>query len=210
MGMEAKKRDWCRWVRHVLNGIIERCLTNRTNELEQFICSELDRLVEGRVPIEQLQISKCYEDELSYKTDTQANIQIAKKIKERTRLPVKVNSRHYFVIIRGNEKQYLRAEDPEYVKKHNLKIDYSYYLSKQFYNPVKKLLTFQSDLFDFNKIYQKYENIVNNMQNNVVSFEKAKTLKKITLSSLRSQIKKKNIVVKASKKPTNKFLKRFF
>ena len=79
------------------------------------------------------------------------------KIEERTRWPVKDKSRLYFVVLRGSDKLYLRSETPEFAEEQKLELDLHYYLQKQFYKPMKKLLTYHPELFNFDDLFKKFE-----------------------------------------------------
>jgi DNA polymerase elongation subunit (family B) len=210
-GTEAKKRDWCLWTRDILKGIFTRIHCDRESELEQFIEGELNKLVNHQIPIFKLKISKGYKDETKYKSDNLITLQLVKKIEQRTRMTVKPNSRLYFVIVEGDEKQFMRAEVPEYVEEHNLKLDYLYYLEKQFYKPVKKTLKFHSDLFDFDKMYNKFKQILMNQKNNVCNIMEKSDKKILRLEDILSNKRKNESKLPPTKKTkTNYDFKNFF
>lgn len=172
-GMAVKKREWSLWTRAVLMGVTERimgvttevvknktivkvCPTDRTAEIKGYIEAELDRLVSGQVPIRDLMVSKGFKNKAAYKHFRQIHLQIALKIEQRTRWPVKEKSRVYFVVLKGNDQLYLRSETPQYAEEHKLELDLSYYLNNQFYRPMKKLLTYHPEVVNFEELFKRY------------------------------------------------------
>lgn len=155
-GMPVKKREWTPWTRAVLMGVTERILWDRVSEIQAFVEQALDRLVEGRVPVRELTVSKGFKSKMHYKHFRQVHLQVMLKLEQRTRWPVKEKSRLAFVVLRGHDKLYLRSEVPSYAEAHNLELDLGYYLQNQFYNPMKKLLTYHPELFNFDELFRRY------------------------------------------------------
>ena len=60
--------------------------------------------------------------------------------------------------------QYKLAEDPDYVKKHNIPLDYDYYLKHQIKNPVCDLLGLIRDPQQL--IFNDVERVIKNKNNN--------------------------------------------
>ena len=52
----------------------------------------------------------------------------------------KIGDRLGFVIIRGSQKLSMRAEDPNYVKKHGLQTDTEYYIYSQLLPPIERIM----------------------------------------------------------------------
>jgi DNA polymerase elongation subunit (family B) len=155
-GMPEKKRDYTPWTRMILQNVRTMILTERLLEIEPLIRLELARLIEGKVYVDELKVSRSYKDPSKYKHSRQMHLQVVRKIENRTRWPMPRNSRIFFVVVQGKEKVYLRSETPEYVRKHNLTLDLMYYLQQQFYKPVRKLLTYHPELFNFEQLYRQH------------------------------------------------------
>jgi len=86
------------------------------------------------------------------------------KIERRTGMRPSIGERIPFVIVAGKDLFVNRAEDPEYVRQHNLALDVDYYIQKQLLPPVERILSVfgvnmatldhdsrQKGLFDFAK-----------------------------------------------------------
>jgi DNA polymerase elongation subunit (family B) len=155
-GMAVKKRDWSPWTRAILMKVTQRLMNAQTDQILKDIEEALTDLVEGRVPIRDLMISKGFKDKSKYKNFRQVHLQVMLKLEERTRWPVKARTRLYFVIVNGKDKLYMRSETPEYAEEHKLELDLSYYLRNQFYNPMKKLLVYHPELFNFEQLFKRY------------------------------------------------------
>ena len=46
-------------------------------------------------------------------------------------------------------------EDPEFIKKNNLKLDYEFYITNQIMNPVKQVLDLEMEEKETSKIFEK-------------------------------------------------------
>jgi len=155
-GMADKRRDWCPWTRGVLAGV-KKCINQgKLDEIQPLIRKSIEDLLQGRVPIEMLRITKKYKGPGEYKDDKIIHIQVVKKIERHTRWPVAENARIGFVVVRGNQDFCYRGETLETVRERGLKVDYVYYLECQFFKPMQTLLQFHTELFDFNTMIDKY------------------------------------------------------
>jgi hypothetical protein len=104
------------------------------------------------------------------------------KLEERTRWPVRPNSRVYFVVLHGKDKLYLRTETPEHAIEHKLQLDMEYYLKNQFGKPVKKLLTYHPELFNFDELFDTYMKRIKLKANNMTDVSNFMTMKKRKLT----------------------------
>jgi DNA polymerase elongation subunit (family B) len=155
-GMPVKTRSWSPWTRNVLMGVTERMMYDKTHEIPNFLTRELDLFIEGKVPIRELMISKGYKNKAAYKHFRQPHLQALLKIEKRTRSQVKEKSRIYFVVLKGNDKLYLRTETPDFAAEQKLELDLEYYLKNQFEKPMRKLLTYHPHLLNFEVFYSTY------------------------------------------------------
>ena len=55
----------------------------------------------------------------------------------------------------NNYNQGDRIEDPEFIKKNNLKLDYEFYITNQIMNPVKQVLDLEMEENETSKIFEK-------------------------------------------------------
>ena len=144
MGIVLKRRDNAPIVRKVMSALLDRLLNNLDvrgaidNMLEV-----IDRVVEGRVPIEDLVITKTLKQEYKDKSRV-AHAVLAQRMGARDpgNAP-QVNDRIPMVHIRVKEKalQGGKVEVPEYVLANNLEVDYQYYLEDQIMNPALQVLS---------------------------------------------------------------------
>jgi DNA polymerase elongation subunit (family B) len=155
-GMPSKVRAWTPWTRNLLMGVTERILYDKTHEIVPFLTEALDNFLAGKVPVRQLMISRAYKGKEAYKHFRQLHLQVLLKIESRTRAAVKDKSRIYFVVLKGQDKLYLRSETPEYAIQNKLELDLKYYLQNQFEKPMRKLLTYHPHLLNFDAFYQSY------------------------------------------------------
>ncbi|HET8687989.1 MAG TPA: DNA polymerase domain-containing protein, partial [Methanosarcina sp.] len=75
----------------------------------------------------------------SYK-NKQPHLTVVEKLKERTGVVPSIGTRIPFVITAGKGLFVDRAEDPDYVRAHNIPIDVDYYIKKQILPPVERIL----------------------------------------------------------------------
>lgn len=81
--------------------------------------------------VRMLSVSKALRND--YKTDTQPHARVAKKIAARRGVPVPTGTRVAYVVVDDPDNpaglQYERAEDPEHVVQHDLRVDLLHYLN---------------------------------------------------------------------------------
>jgi DNA polymerase I len=75
----------------------------------------------------------------SYKSK-QPHITVVEKIRSRGGIVPAIGDRVPFVIIAGKGLFVDSAEDPEYVREHNISLDVDYYIQKQIWPPVERIL----------------------------------------------------------------------
>ena len=187
-GMAVVKRDWCLWTRSLLARVQEMLQNDKGEGVKPLLTQELDRLLAGQVPVSQLQVSKGYKGKYAYKHHRLAHVQIVLQIERDTRWTVKDRIRVPIVVIKGDEKLYLRGVTPQKAVEKKLPIDTLYYLKRQFEKPVRKLLTFHPHLFDFEEFFQGYLRRWWLQESNLQSISTARGQKRklLTLSSLAS------------------------
>jgi DNA polymerase elongation subunit (family B) len=203
-GMEVKKRAYTPWTRSLLNKVMNFILYDKENQIKSYLTQELNKLLNGQVDVNQLKISKKFKSKLEYKSFRSEHLQVVLKREKRERWEITPGSRVYYLIIRGSDKMYLRSETPEYVKKHNLPIDYEYYLTKNFYKPMKKLLVFHPEIFNFEEFYLHFVARMKLLNENQTDLSNLSNTKLLTLKDIIKQSKKKQKIKKAQPKKSNR------
>ena len=145
MGIALKRRDYAPIVKIIYGGILDRILNDHDlGAAVTFLKEQLERLVSGHAPLEELIISKTLRG--SYKNPLQiAHKVLADRMGERDagnkpaandRVPYV-----YFVPPPGVEVhlQGDRIENPDYIREHNLTPDYRHYITNQILKPVSQI-----------------------------------------------------------------------
>lgn len=142
IGMASKKREYNRWTRTILTDVTNMIILNNANEEDIlfYLRKHLQQLVEYGVNKSKLVLSKEYLGKHEYKNDKQPHVQVVKKMEYRLRTEIKSKCRISYIIKRGDEIMYKRAEEPEFVL--SVEVDLKYNLRNQLYKPLKKLLMF--------------------------------------------------------------------
>jgi DNA polymerase I len=149
-GIETQRRDWCNFATENLNEaykiiLYESDIVTGTNKMVDFIRNEAEKLKDGKIEIEKLSLSKSLTKLITEYDNKAVHVQVAIKMKERGK-PSNVGDRiPYLIMDIGNPKALIgeKAEEFEYVKAGNCKhkIDYDYYINKQLYPPIVRILT---------------------------------------------------------------------
>jgi len=145
-GLQVVRRDNCEFVRATCQRVIEMLLESEFLEVTNFVEEQREALANGNVPMERLVLSKRLGSE--YKNENLAHVVVRNKIRERAPgSEPSSGDRVQFVLVEAldakgkpSKKMYEKAEDPDWVKEHNLKLDYGYYLKHQFETPVADLM----------------------------------------------------------------------
>jgi DNA polymerase I len=180
-GMETVRRDWCELTSKTLNRVLELVLKEgKVEAAVAHVREVVDRVrnIDVRKDkdiIDDLTMTRMFSKNASRYKNKQPHITVVEKIEERTGSPPAVGERIPFVIIAGKDLFVNRAEDPEYVREHNIPIDVDYYIKKQVLPPVERILdafgvnignldydSKQKGLFDFSD--KPKESPVNNMK----------------------------------------------
>ena len=145
-GMETVRRDWCGLTSKTLNRVLELVLKEgRVDDAVTYVRGVVDRVRNLDVRrdedlMEDLVLTRRYtKKEKSYKSK-QPHITVVEKIRKRGGAVPSIGDRVPFVIIAGNGLFVDHAEDPEYVREHNLSLNVNYYINKQILPPVERIL----------------------------------------------------------------------
>lgn len=143
MGIVLKRRDNAPIVKDVYGGIIDILMKEQSiDKSVDFLNNMLNNLVNGEIPMEKLIITKSLRGHYANPK------QIAHKVlADRITLRDPGNKpsagdRIPFVYIESKNKKALQGDKielPSYIKEHNLKIDYSHYITNQIMKPILQL-----------------------------------------------------------------------
>jgi DNA polymerase elongation subunit (family B) len=160
MGDLNKRRDTCSIVKDIYGGACEIIFNSLENpnafrDSIRFIHQQLDLLCEERIPTEKLILSKSLN--AHYKSPP-AHKYLADRIGLRDPgcKPTSGDRIRYLFFVPPNQSQknlkvFEMIETPEFIKEHQLKINYSYYLTNQIMNPILKLYALALD-----KLWETY------------------------------------------------------
>jgi DNA polymerase I len=140
-GIETVRRDWCDIVGETLNRVLDIILKEQnTKKALAYLKDVVQQLQDGKIPIEKLVITKGVSKRLEDYKGMQPHIELVKKMKKRDAASAPgVGDRIGFVIVKGLQLVSERAEDPEYVKQHGMKVDSKYYLENQILPPLERV-----------------------------------------------------------------------
>jgi len=140
-GIETVRRDWCDLVSETLRQILDIILkTQKPKDALVYVRKVLADLDSNRIPIEKLIVTKSISKPLREYKGIQPHIEAVKKMRQRSPSGAPgVGDRVGYVIVKGLQLMSDRAEDPEYVKAQNLKVDSKYYVENQLLPPLERV-----------------------------------------------------------------------
>jgi len=140
-GVETVRRDWCDLVSETLGAVLETILKEQNIKKSVKIVKEkIEQIKTGKMDIDKLVITKSISKSLKSYKGIQPHIELVKKMRSRDPATAPgVGDRVGFVITKGLQMISKRAEDPEYIKKHGLRIDSKYYIESQLFPPLERV-----------------------------------------------------------------------
>ncbi|MDI6798443.1 MAG: DNA polymerase domain-containing protein [Candidatus Aenigmarchaeota archaeon] len=140
-GIETVRRDWAELVSKTLYDVLEIILKEQDpKKALKYVKDVLFKLNKGETPLEDLVITKSISKPLKEYKGIQPHVELVKKLKKRSPAGApSIGDRIGYVIVKGMQLMSNRAEDPEYVKQHNLKIDSRYYIESQILPPLERV-----------------------------------------------------------------------
>lgn len=143
-GLQLVRRDNIPFVREVCKELLDVILESKNPEgAKQVAHSRAVELLDGRVPMDKLVLSQKLAD--TYKSTNLPHVTVVKKMREREPgSEPQSGDRVPFVLVKVENikkaRQFEIAEDPKWVMTHKIPLDYEYYFTNKFMNPVCDLL----------------------------------------------------------------------
>jgi DNA polymerase delta subunit 1 len=142
-GLQVVRRDNTPFVRDTCKELLDVILESKnTDGAKEVARKRATELLEGKVPNEKLVLSQKLAD--SYKSENLPHVSVVKKMREREPgSEPQSGDRVPFVLVKTgikNAKQFQMAEDPKWVTNNKVPLDYEYYFTNKFMNPVSDLL----------------------------------------------------------------------
>lgn len=143
-GLQLVRRDNIPFVREVCKELLDVILESKNPEgAKQVAHSRAVELLDGRVPMDKLILSQKLAD--TYKSTNLPHVTVVKKMREREPgSEPQSGDRVPFVLVKvensKKSRQYEIAEDPKWVTLNKIPLDYEYYFTNKFMNPVCDLL----------------------------------------------------------------------
>jgi DNA polymerase I len=140
-GIETVRRDWCDLVSETLEEVLVAILKEQDiSKAVKTVRDKVDSIKTGKMDVDKLVVTKGVSKTLKSYKGVQPHIELVKKMKARDPASAPgVGDRVGFVIVKGLQMISKRAEDPEYIKKHGLKVDSKYYIESQLLPPLERV-----------------------------------------------------------------------
>ena len=197
-GIQLARRDNCPLVRDVSREVLDALMFRRDRAAAVRIVRETARdLLEGRVPVDRLVLSKTLKPESAYKNPNQPHVHVARRIEARNGVAgsgPRSGERVPYVFVDAEDPaalQYTKAEDPAHVAEAGLRVDALYYLEHQLESPMIALFELLMDdpqrvLFDDLK-----SGYVEKRKAEIKEYKRVQKMKKEGLKDIRTFFKKK-------------------
>ncbi len=142
-GIETVRRDWCLLVGDTIKEVIDTILKKEDIKgAVKHFKSIVGDLVEGKIPIQKLVVTKTMTKSTKSYVGIQPHIEVVKKIQ--TRSPQEapgIGDRIPYVIVKGTDLLSKRAEDPMYVVERGMQVDSQYYIENQLLPPMERIFS---------------------------------------------------------------------
>lgn len=144
-GMETIRRDWCELTSKTLGRVLELVLKEgMLDDAIRYVREVVNSvrnidLKADPSAIDDLILTRKYTKKTESYQNKQPHIMVVEKMRRRTGFVPSIGDRIPFVIVAGPALFAERAEDPEFVKEHNIPLDVEYYVRKQVLPPVERI-----------------------------------------------------------------------
>ena len=217
MGIVLKRRDNAPILKDVYGGIIDILMKDKDiNKSINFLDKMLNDIVNKKMGINKLIISKSLS---SFYKDPErvAHRVLADRmgIRDPGNKPKSGDRISYVYIVKKKKKDLLQGdkiEDPEYVIKNNIKIDYGFYISNQIMKPVSQI--YSLILYDLPQFKRKKNNFIaklktlkQNSENDEKYYKKEQQLKDKEIKAI---LFDKYLIINENNKNNNTMITNFF
>jgi DNA polymerase elongation subunit (family B) len=214
MGIVLKRRDNAPIVKHIYGGIIDILMKDKDiNKSIEFLKSNLEQLVNEKVQVENLIISKSIRS--FYKNPNQiAHKVLAERIGVRDpgnkpapgdRIP------YIYIQTTGKKLQGEKIETPAFIRENKLKIDYGYYITNQIMNPILQIYSLV--LYDMQEFKRRKGSFIQELASYKSTLEHSKYIKKeqdLKDKEVEKILFEKYIRIQTNKKMNNTMISSFF
>ncbi|MCD6367742.1 MAG: DNA polymerase elongation subunit [Candidatus Aenigmarchaeota archaeon] len=142
-GIETVRRDWPDLTTETVHEVLKIILKEGdVKKAIKFVRGVVEKLSRGEIDLEKLAVTKSITKNIDKYDGMLPHIELAKKMRERNPATAPTpGERISFVIIRGNQMLSKRAESPDYIREHNLKIDSDYYINNLLLPPLERIFS---------------------------------------------------------------------
>jgi DNA polymerase elongation subunit (family B) len=141
MGLVLKRRDNCDLVKDVYGGILHHLMNGDIQSAIQFLYDSLENLIQGKVPMDKLAITKALRGE--YKNPAAiAHRVLADRIAQRdpgNKPKAGDRMKYLFIVNKSGKLQGDKIETPDFIIANKLQIDYTHYITNQLMKPLQQL-----------------------------------------------------------------------
>lgn len=145
MGIVLKRRDNANILKTVYGGMIDIILNeNNVDKSIEFLKKQLKNIEDGKVDIKDLVITKTLKGSYADPSKIAHKVLADRMMDRDPGSAPQVNDRVPYVYIYNKEKNALQGdkiENPDFIQKNNVKIDYAFYITNQIQKPVSQLLS---------------------------------------------------------------------
>jgi DNA polymerase I len=140
-GIETVRRDWCELISDVIKEVIDLIIKkDSVKEATQYFGGVVNNLLDGKIPIQKLVITKTMTKLPINYAGMQPHIELVKKMQARSPADAPgIGDRIGYVIVKGTGLLSKRAEDPTFVVEKGLQIDSKYYIENQLLPPLERI-----------------------------------------------------------------------
>jgi DNA polymerase elongation subunit (family B) len=146
MGLSIKRRDSCDYLKDVYGGILNMLMdTSSPNSIKSaidFLNQSMLDLVEGRIPMDKLMITKALRGYYKNPNSIGHNV-LANRIGKRDpgNKPKPGDRMKFVFIVNQNHKALMgdKIETPEFIIENKLRVDYNHYITNQLMKPLQQL-----------------------------------------------------------------------
>ena len=146
MGLSIKRRDSCDYLKDVYGGILNMLMdTTSSNSIKSaidFLNQSMLDLVEGRIPMDKLMITKALRGYYKNPNTIGHNV-LANRIGKRDpgNKPKAGDRMKFVFIVNPNPKALMgdKIETPEFIIENKLQVDYNHYITNQLMKPLQQL-----------------------------------------------------------------------